>query len=249
MPNIYASPEVLQLIGAETLRKLETAAFFSYICVHCGEFGNTAEPTNVVVYRYRGVHNEVELAHASCTASGIVEVDADPPDRSRGDMAAVTLALGYQDEPIMRPLLLLEPRTETIDPADGVDRVTMPMAALLGSGLTFMTSGSQLPELAQGWRLERPGPDSARLVEASGSVVYSGPCDQPTRWAELVDSAGTCVVLIGTIGLYAVPDGRFTTEQVRRMLAAAADEGMLAGGIVTCAPSPAAGRKRGRAAG
>lgn len=240
MANIYASPEVLQLIGEETLRRLETAAFFSYICVHCGESGNTAQPTNVVVRRYHGAKHEVELAHASCTASGIVEVDADPPDRSRGDMAAVTLALGYQDEPTMRPLLVLEPRTETIDPTGGEDRVTVPMAALLGYGLTFMTSGSQLPDLARDWQLERPDADSARLIEASGSVVYAGPCDQPARWAELVDSAGACVVLVGTIGLYAVPDGGLTKERVRRMLAAAAREGMLAGGIVICAHSPVA---------
>jgi hypothetical protein len=244
MPDIRASAEVRRLIGAETLGRLEAGAFSSYRCVKCGKFSRTAQPTTVVVLRYRGAKAEVELAHADCADSEIVEVDADPPDRSRADMGMVTLALGYQDKPTMRPLLVLEPRTETIGPTQGEERVTVPVAALLRYGLTLMTSGSQLPDLAEDWQLHRPDQSSARLVETRGSVVYSGPCDQPDGWARLVDSVGACVVLIGTIGLYAAPDGELTEDRIRQMLGEAAHVGLLAGGIVICADSPVAGLSR-----
>lgn len=244
MPDIYASAEVRRLIGAEALQRLSADAFSSYRCVRCRKSGHTAQPTTVVVRSYRGDNAEVELAHAECADSGIVEVDADPPDRGRADMGTVTLALGYPDEPAMRPLLLLEPRTETIGPTQGEERVTVPVAALLRYGLTLMTSDSQLPDLAEDWRLHRPGRYRARLVEARGSVVYSGECDQPDDWARLVDSAGACVVLVGTIGLYAVPDDELTEDRVRRMLGEAAHAGLLAGGIVICADSYVAGLSR-----
>jgi hypothetical protein len=237
MPDIYASAEVRQLIGAETLQRLASDAYSSYSCARCRKSGHTAQPTTVVVRRYRGDKAEVDLAHAKCADSEIVEIDASPPDRSRADMGTVTLALGYPDEPTMRPLFLLEPRIETMSPAQGEERVTVQMAALLKYGLTLMTSGSQLPELAEDWRLHRFGPDSARLVEASGSVVYRGPCDQPGDWAALVDAAGACVVLAGTIGLYTVPDGELTEERIRQMLDEAAHAGLLAGGIVICTRS------------
>jgi hypothetical protein len=244
MPDIHASAEVRRLIGAETLQRLESDAFSSYSCARCHKSGRTAQPTTVVVRRYRGDKAEVELAHANCADSEIVEIDASPPDRSRADMGTVTLALGYPDEPTMRPLLLLEPRIETMGPTQGEERVTMQMAALLNYGLTLMTSGSQLPELARDWRLHRFRPDSARLVEAKGSVVYRGPCDQPGDWAALVDAAGACVVLAGTIGLYTVPDGELTEERIHRMLDEAAHAGLLAGGIVICARSPVASLSR-----
>jgi len=144
----------------------------------------------------------------------------------------------------MRPLLVLEPRTETIGPTQGQERVTVPVAALLQYGLTLMTSGSQLPDLAEDWQLHRPDRYSARLVEARGSVVYSGPCDQPDGWVRLVDSVGACVVLAGTIGLYAVPDGELTEDRIRQMLGEAAHVGLLAGGIVICADSHVAGLSR-----
>jgi hypothetical protein len=244
MPDIHASAEVRRLIGAETLQRLEADAYSSYSCVRCHKSGRTAQPTTVVVRRYRGDKAEVELAHAECADSEIVEIDADPPDRRRADVGTVTLALGYPDEPTMRPLLLLEPRTETIGPTQGGERVTVPVAALLRYGLTLMTSGSQLPDLAEDWQLHRPDRYSARLVKARRSVVYSGACDQPDGWARLVDSAGACVVLVGTIGLYAVPDGELTKDRIRRMLDEAAHAGLLAGGIVVCAPSYVASLSR-----
>jgi hypothetical protein len=244
MPDLHASAEVRELIGAETLARLEADAYSSYSCVQCHKSGRTAQPTTVVVRRYRGDNAEVRLAHAQCAVSGIVEIDADLPVRSRADMGAVTLALRYRDEPAVRPLLLLEPRTETIRPTLGKEVVSMSVAALLRYGLTLMTSGTQLPELAGDWRLHLPGRPRARLVTAGGSVVFSGPCDQPDGWAALVDSVGACVVLVGTIGLYAVPDGELTRGRIRAMLDEAAHAGLLTGGIVVTAHSYVAGLSR-----
>ena len=233
MPDIHASAEVKKLIGAETLERLSMNAYSSYLCVECHKFGRTAQPTTVVVCRYRGNNTEVELAHADCRDSEIVEVDADPPDHGR-DMRVVTLVLAYPDEPTMRPLLLLEPRTDTIRITQSEDTVTVSVEALLQYGLTLMAGGSQLPEPVENWRLHRPDPDSVRLVLSGHSVVYDGPCDQPDGWATLVDSVGSCVVLFGTIGLYAVPDDELNEARIRRMLDEAARAGLLVGGIVSC---------------
>jgi len=55
--------------------------------------------------------------------------------------------------------------------------------------------------------------------------------------------AGVCVVLAGTIGLYAVPDEELTTGRVHRLLDHTARAGALAGGLIACWPGdiPGAG--------
>ncbi len=249
MPDIRASVEVQQLIGAENLQKLSTGAYSSYNCVRCRQAGRTADPTSVVVYLYRGYQAVVELAHARCANSGIVEVDADPPpdvglDPGRADMRTMTLVLEYPGEPKLRPLLLLERRAETARSTQGGERISLTMATLLRHGLALMATGSQLPDLAEGWRLHRPDRYSARLLEPGGVAVYSGECAQPAGWGRLVDSAGACVVLIGTIGLYAMPDEELTEDRIHRMLDEAAQAGMLAGGLVICAHSYVSGLSR-----
>jgi hypothetical protein len=243
MSEVKASVEVRRLIGPEILRKVSTAAYASYICAECHEAGRTTVPTNVVVYLYRGYHAAVRLAHANCRESEIIEADGDPPaeidpDRSRGDMRAMTLVLEYPDEPARRPVLLLEPRTETVRPTHGEDRITMPMAGLLERGLGLITSGGQPPDLAEDWRLHRPDRHHARLVEGRDSVVYDGECAQPEDWVQLVDSVGACVVLIGTtIGLYSTPGDELSGDRIRGMLDEAASAGQLAGGLVIGAGS------------
>jgi hypothetical protein len=249
MPDIRASAEVQQLIGGENLQKLLTTSYSSYRCVRCGEPGRTANPTTVVVYLYRRRKALVELAHAGCAPSEVIELDADPPpgiglDRTRADMRAMTLVLEYPVEPAVRPLLLLERRTETVKSAQGGEKISLAVSALLRHGLGLMASGSQLPGLAEDWRLHRPDRYSARLLEANGVTVYSGACAQPDDWSQLVDSAGACVVLVGSIGLYAIPDDELTEDGIRQTLAEAASAGMLAGGLVICAHSYVSGLSR-----
>lgn len=249
MTDIRASAEVQQLIGTEALQKLSTGPYSIYRCVECGQVGRTTDPTSVVVYLYRGHKAVVELAHAGCANSQIIEVDTDPPagiglDSGRADMRAMTLILEYQGEPELRPLLLLERRVETATSTQGGETISLTMAALLSHGLALMVSGTQLPELAEGWRLDRPDRRSARLVESGGVIVYSGDCAQPGDWVRLVDSVGACVVMVGTIGLYAVPEEELTDGRVHQMLEEAAHAGMLAGGLVICTGSYVSGLNR-----
>lgn len=63
------------LIGAERLRELHRDALVRYHCWQCGRSGRTAEPTSVLVLRYREFC-AVELAHANCADSRIVDVSA-----------------------------------------------------------------------------------------------------------------------------------------------------------------------------
>lgn len=249
MPDVRASAEVQQLIGAENLQKLSTEAYSSYDCVRCRQAGRTTYPTSVMVYLYRDYTAAVGLAHASCAHSEIIEVDADPPagiglDPGRADMRAMTLVLEYPGEPEMRPLLLLEHRVEAARSTPGGERISLTMATVLRHGLALMTTGNQLPDLAEGWRLHRPDRYSARVLEPKGEVVYSGGCAQPGAWVRLVDSAGACVVLIGTIGLYAVPDEEVTEGRIHQMLGEAAHAGTLAGGLVICTHSYVSGLSR-----
>lgn len=240
MPDIRASAEVRALIGAENLAELEKDAYASFRCPECGLPGTTVEPTSVVARRFRKTVT-VDLAHAACTRSLVDDIDADPPpglglDGGWADMRVMTLVLEYRDAPQVRPLLLLERRIETARFTAGGEKINVTLAALLRGGLEPVRSAGHLPRPARGWRLRRPDHFTALLLGRGGEVVYQGACAQPDDWGQLVDVAGVCVVLAGTIGLYAVPDEEFTTGCVHQLLDDAARAGALAGGLIACWP-------------
>jgi hypothetical protein len=245
MPDIRASAEVRALIGAENVAELEKDAYAAFRCPGCGRPGATAGPTSVVVRRFRKTV-VVELAHAECMPSLVDDIDADPPpgldlNGGRADMRVMTLILEHRDEPRRRPLLLLERRIEAARFAAGGDKINMTLAALLRRGLEPVGSVEQLPGPARGWRLRRPDRFSALLLGRDGEIVYHGPCAQPDDWGRLVDAAGACVVLAGTIGLYAVPGEALTAGRVRRLLDQAASAGALVGGLIACWPGEVPG--------
>src|SRR5437667_3156258 len=229
MPDIRASAEVEQLIGAENLRELRAGVFRYYECVVCHQRGETTYPTTVVVHRHPNAV-AVHLAHARCAESEIIEVDTlFVPNR---DMRAMTQVLDYPSGPGRRPLLLLERRTETTVINHAGERVGETLPVLLAQGLTLMRDADALPDLAEGWRLDRLDTDNARVLGLNGEVVYDGGCTQPSDWVQLVDSVGACVVLAGAIGLYAVPDAELTDDRIHQMLGDATRAGLLAGGLV-----------------
>jgi len=245
MPDIRASAEVRALIGAENLAELEQDAYASFRCPECGLPGTTVAPTSVVARRY-GKTVVVDLAHVCCMPSRVDDIDADLPsglglDGDRADMRVMTLVLEYQDEPRVRPLLLLERRIETAKLTAGGERINVTLAALLRRGLKPVHDVGELPAQVRGWRLRRPDRFTALLLASDGGVVYHGACAQPDDWSGLVDAVGMCVVLAGTIGLYAVPDTRLTTGRVHRLLEQAARSGALAGGLIACWPRGAQG--------
>jgi hypothetical protein len=240
MPDIRASAEVRALIGAESLAELEQDAYASFRCPECGLPGHTAAPTSVVARRY-GKTVVVDLAHAGCRPSRVDEIDAALPpglglDGERADMRVMTLVLGYQDEPRVRPLLLLERRIEAARLTAGGEKINVTLAALLRRGLEPVHDPGELPGQVRGWRLRRPDRFTALLLASDGEVVYQGACAQPDDWSGLVDAVGMCVVLAGTIGLYAGPDVHLTTGRVHRLLDRAARSGALAGGLIACWP-------------
>jgi hypothetical protein len=245
VPDIRASAEVRALIGAENVAELEKDAFASFRCRECGLLGTTAEPTSVVARRFRRTV-VVDLAHAECMRSLVDDVDADPPpglglDDGRADMRVMTLVLEYPAEPKMRPLLLLERRIEAARFTVGGEKINVTLAALLRRGLEPVRSAGQLPGLARGWRLRRPDRFTALLLGRDGEVVYRGACAQPDDWVRLVDAAGVCVVLVGTIGLYAIPEEGFTAARTHHLLDRAALAGTLAGGLIACWPGDVPG--------
>ncbi len=64
-------------------------------------------------------------------------------------------------------------------------------------------------------------------------MTYEGGLDQPPGWLDLVRRGNACVVLIGTIGLYAHPGDEMTAQDLRRLLNRAARAGELVGALVT----------------
>ena len=238
MRNIRASAEVEALIGAENLRELEGDAFLWYVCRVCDKRGSTENPTSVVVDLYPHIAL-VELAHADCTDSKIVRVDAGVPpgiglDGGGADMRARARVVSYPGEPTPRPLFLLEIRVVTAVTTRGGERINLVVKAFLERGLALMHTGDQMPHPATGWQLRRPDRDMVLLLGPGDEVIYEGACPQSGDWIDLVEAAGMCVVLVGTIGLYAFPDEELDADRLQRMLNDAARAGALTGGLVSC---------------
>ena len=198
--------------------------------------GQTTQPTSVIVLGYRATPI-LKLAHVECAASQVIPLDVDTPADLEAagfaDMHSKSALLEYASPPGFRSLLVLEPRVEMAETAPGGERVNLWISSLLEGGLTLMRTGGQLPQPAEGWRLDLSDREGAQLIDARGVVVYEGACDQPGDWLEVVSEVGACVILIGTVGLYAVPDDEMSVGRFHQMLNKAARAGALAGGLVT----------------
>ena len=125
MRQILASSQVEALVGADTIQQLYEDPYAMYTCRQCGRPGTTSEPTSVIVEKYRYAYL-VNLAHARCMESQVIEIDADLPSGHEadtfGDMNANLGAPSYQTAPRFRPLLVLEPRVEASVPSESGDQ-------------------------------------------------------------------------------------------------------------------------------
>jgi hypothetical protein len=131
----------------------------------------------------------------------------------------------------VRPLLILERKTELSEATAGGAEMSPLLSGSLDRGFTMLRTAGQLPGLADGWLLEfttRAG----RLLAADDSVVYEGPLSLPAACVDLVRRSQACVVLAGTIGLYAHAEDELTVADLRRLLNAAVWTGELVGALV-----------------
>ena len=236
MRDIRASAEVKRLIGIETLRELEGDAYERYDCWRCGGPGRTTEPTTVVVLGYRSTPI-VKFAHAQCAKSQVLQLDADRPTDLEpfgfDDMNSKAAVFEYATPPRFRALLVLEPRVEMAGIEAGGERVNLWISRLIEAGFTFMRTGGQLPGKASGWHLRLAADENATLTTPDGTILYEGPCTVWQDWLDVVGEVGGCVVLVGTVGLYAVTDDEMTTLKFHQLLNHAARAGSLVGGIVS----------------
>jgi hypothetical protein len=166
------------------------------------------------VERYRlGYTVRVRLAHARCADSQIVEVDADAPDLAGfGGMLARPAVLEYAPGRRFRPVLALEPKVELSGLTAAGEPVSLWMSGLLERGFTLVRRAGELPGPADGWLLQL-APDAARLLAPDDTVTYEGGLDQPPGWLDLARRGNACVVLIGTIGLYAYPGDEMKAQE------------------------------------
>jgi hypothetical protein len=235
MRDIEASPEVAAIVGEEDLARLRTgAAFARYTCWACGRPGwADTQPASVVVELGEQAAR-VSLAHARCAPSHVVELrDVAVPavaEDSDADMAAKAALFPYPGG--SQAVLLLEPRVEIATRSPGGERIDVLLTGLLRMGLSLVHAVGELPGPAPGWQLELPGRRQVRVTAADGSVAYAGSCGQPRPWRQQIAVTGRCVVLTGTIGLYACP-GRGDPAQLVDMVEAAARAGQLAGATIT----------------
>ena len=142
-----------------------------------------------------------------------------------------------------RPLLILDQRPLLAIRADPAEQADPVFAALLGMGLSLVTTISEPaspamltapPDPAPGWRLELSRPRAARLTAPDGTLVYDGECAQAPPWCEQMAETGQCAVLIGAVGLFPTEQRPFTWMETLLGRAAQAEE--LVGGLVaaTC---------------
>ena len=95
-----------------------------------------------------------------------------------------------------------------------------------------MRTGEDLPGVADGWELRLHGPDTVTLRSADGGIVYEGGCEQPESWRAMVLAVGSCIVLVGAIGLFAVPDAEMMPARAASLIDSTARAGEVVGGIV-----------------
>jgi hypothetical protein len=235
MRDIRVSADVEALVGAATILRLHQNAFTRYGCCSCGMPGSTDEdPTTVVVARYRSGMSQVRFAHARCADSQILEVDTEVPEELSGamEMRAIAAVLSFPSAPAIRPLLLIEPLNDANARAESGGQVNLFLSSMLDAGLTMVRTGEELPGWAEGWELHLHGPGAATLRSAGGATVYEGGFEQPEPWRKLVLGASSCVVLLGQIGLYAVPGDEMTFTRLTSLIDSAAQTAELVGGIV-----------------
>jgi hypothetical protein len=136
------------------------------------------------------------------------------------------------------PLLILDQRPKLAMRSDPTEPADPLFSALLGMGLTTVSTISQgpapaliaeAPAPAPGWRLELSAPRAARLTAPNGTIIYDGECEQAPPWCALITRTNQCAVLIGAIGLY--PDERPFTW-IEALLDQAAHANELVGGLV-----------------
>jgi hypothetical protein len=234
MRDIDASPEVAAIVGEEDLARLRTgAAFARYTCWACGRPGLAdTQPASVIVELGEQAAR-VSLAHARCAPSQVVEllgvVVPTVAEDSDADMAAKAAVFPYPGG--AQAVLILEPRVEIATRSPGGERIDVLLTRLLGMGLSLVHAVGELSGPAPGWQLELPGRRQVRVTAADGSVVYEGSCGHPRPWRQQIAATGRCVVLTGTIGLYACP-GRGDPAHLVGMVEAAARTGLLAGATI-----------------
>ena len=83
-------------------------------------------------------------------------MDAEIPEVARfGGMLSKSAVLQYATQPRVRPLLILEPRTELSEATAGGDQRNLLLSGLLDQGFTMLRTAGQLPALADGIRVLR----------------------------------------------------------------------------------------------
>ncbi len=258
MRDIRASAEVADMIGAEDLHRLRhSPAYDPFTCWHCHGPGDAnTEPATVIAELSEGAARAT-LAHAECARSQVVSTGAPAPAAltepgTDADMAALTGVLPGPDGPL--PLLILDQRPQMTVRSGSAGRVNLFVSALLGMGLTLVTTISEHlaqamdaqagalahaqaaspgswvfpPAPAPGWRLDLSARRAVRLTAPDGSIMYGGECGQPRPLRALITRTGRCAVLIGAIGLYA---DRAPTR-ITMLLDQAAHTEVLVGGLV-----------------
>jgi tetratricopeptide (TPR) repeat protein len=146
------------------------------------------------------------------------------------EMLAKVMVIPHPGNEVWQPMLLLENehRAWILGRENGPDPE---LNWLVEHGMTQLNFGAQIPGPARRWQLLLQT-DTAVLLDPQRTAFYDGSCHQPAVWQALVRRTGTCLVLIGAMGLES-PDSDFSSvASIMAMLDRAAGVGKLAGGFV-----------------
>lgn len=237
MRSVAVHPEVEHLVGTENIRLLvQRPTSPVYRCPICRCPGTSDEAASAVVLRSPTGRPYLRLAHAACSESRVIDVDAETADGQErtvedSPMLAVTVYVPHASG--NRRLLLMEPSARISTTTQVGDRVDGYLQVLSRLGLAPVRTVGQLPPVTPGWRAYLPDARTGRIVAGQATTtetMFDGPLNQPEPWRLAALAFRSVILFSGTIGF---GENRDDGVALLRQANRAARSGLLMGGQVS----------------
>jgi hypothetical protein len=233
--DLLVNGEVRGVLEDADLERLSAMAAAGYECVACGTRGGADDGAAAVVVLVQSGTGVVRLAHARCSAPGVVDAGgllAAPGEASMSAKAAVVDG---------RPLLIAELVAAPVAVLGDGERDDLMTGALLRMGLHLLASPWEPAPESPGWLVTIAAAGTVLVSDPDGGAFYDGGLDMPGPWLGAVSGAGRVELVAGVAGTAGV-DGAAGNVAA---LESAARAGRLVGATVR-ATVAAVTRKGGR---
>lgn len=217
--GIEVAAEVAALVDEVDRQVLARRAAARYDCLVCGRRGRVPDDPAALVLLRGGQLMAARLAHASCSASAVVDVPAGVlavlAQLDEHEVTAVASVL--PDASGARPVIIVEFHDTVSSRSATGDRIDKVVSALLANGLHLIERIGPTPPQVEGWRVDiDDAPLGAaayvQISDRAGVSLYDGQLILPGAWLQLAVQLRSCLLLVGTAlhldeGLGSVADG------------------------------------------